>query len=99
MLTEIYCEAFGEQKKVLFSPGLNVIQGYSDEADGNGNSIGKTNMLKIIDFAFGGQYYSDSNDDVIRHVGEHDICFTHMFNGKEYSFIRSTTARNTVISI
>lgn len=97
MLTEIYCEAFGEQKKVLFSPGLNVIQGYSDEADGNGNSIGKTNMLKIIDFAFGGQYYSDSNDDVIRHVGEHDICFTHMFNGKEYSFIRSTTARNTVI--
>ena len=41
MLTEIYCEAFGEQKKVLFSPGLNVIQGYSDEADGNGNSIGR----------------------------------------------------------
>lgn len=29
MLTEIYCEAFGEQKKVLFSPGLNVIQGYA----------------------------------------------------------------------
>lgn len=97
MLTEIYCEAFGDQKKVLFSPGLNVIQGYSDETDGNGNSIGKTNMLKIIDFAFGGQYYSDSNDDVIRHVGEHDICFAHMFNGKEYRFIRSTSARNTVV--
>ena len=97
MLTEIHCEAFGDQKKVLFFPGLNVIQGYSDEADGNGNSIGKTNMLKIIDFAFGGQYYSDSNDDVIRHVGEHDICFTHMFNGKEYRFIRSATARNTVV--
>ena len=97
MLTEIYCEAFGDQKKVLFFPGLNVIQGYSDETDGNGNSIGKTNMLKIIDFAFGGQYYSDSNDDGIRHIGEHDICFTHMFNGKEYRFIRSTVARNTVL--
>ena len=97
MLTEIYCNAFGEQKKVLFFPGLNVIQGYSDEDDGNGNSIGKTNMLKIIDFTFGGQYYSDSNDDVIRHVGEHDICFTHMFNGKEYRFIRSTAERNQVI--
>lgn len=97
MLTEIYCEAFGDQKKVLFFPGLNVIQGYSDEADGNGNSIGKTNMLKIIDYAFGGKHYSDTNDDVIRHVGEHDICFAHMFNGEEYRFIRSTTAHDKVI--
>lgn len=97
MLTEIYCKAFGDEKKVLFFSGLNVIQGYSDETDGNGNSIGKTNMLKIIDYTFGGQYYTDSNDDVIRHVGEHDICFTHMFNGERHHFIRSTAERNTVI--
>jgi len=97
MLTEIHCEAFGEQKEVPFFQGLNIIQGYSDELDGNGNSIGKTNMLKIIDFTFGGQYYSDSNDDVIRHIGEHKICFTHMFNGKKYRFIRSTAERNRVI--
>ena len=44
MLTEIYCEAFGEQQRVPFFSGLNVIQGISDESDGNGNSIGKTNM-------------------------------------------------------
>ena len=28
MLTEIYCEAFGSQKKIPFSQGLNIIQGY-----------------------------------------------------------------------
>lgn len=47
MLTEIYCEAFGEQKRVPFFSGLNVIQGISDESDGNGNSIGKTNMQNV----------------------------------------------------
>lgn len=97
MLTEIYCEAFGSQKKIPFSQGLNIIQGYSDESDGGGNSIGKTNMLKIIDFTFGGKYYSDSNGDVIRHIGEHDICFAHMFNGEEYHFIRSTAEPAKVI--
>lgn len=97
MLTEIYCEAFGSQKKIPFFQGLNIIQGYSDESNGNGNSIGKTNMLKIIDFTFGGKYYSDSNDDVIRHIGEHDICFTHMFNGENYHFIRSTAEPARVI--
>lgn len=89
MLIEIYCEAFGDQKKIPFFQGLNVIQGISDELDGNGNSIGKTNMLKIIDFAFGGQYYAASNDDVIRHIGDHSICFAHMFNGKVYWFRRN----------
>ncbi len=97
MLTEIYCEAFGEQKRVPFFSGLNVIQGISDESDGNGNSIGKTNMLKIIDFAFGGKYYIESNGDVIRHKGHHNICFTHMFNGKAYWFMRNTKKHNTVI--
>ena len=57
MLVEIRCGAFGEVKQVPFSSGLNVIQGIS------GNSIGKSNMLKIIDYAFGGKYYSDSNED------------------------------------
>lgn len=97
MLIEIYCEAFGTKKKIPFFRGLNIIQGYSDESNGNGNSIGKTNMLKIIDFAFGGRYYSDSNEDVIRHVGAHEICFTHMFNEKSYHFIRSTAEPARVI--
>lgn len=95
MLTEIYCEAFGPKKRVLFSSGLNVIQGSGSSEDGEGaNSIGKTNMLKIIDYAFGGKYYADSNKDVINHVGDHDICFTHKFGSTEYSFRRSASSAN-----
>ncbi|MBR3237864.1 MAG: DUF2326 domain-containing protein [Oscillospiraceae bacterium] len=86
MLTEIYCSSFGEDKKIPFTPGLNVIQGRS------GNSIGKSNILKIVDYAFGGGYYAKSNKDVIKHVGEHDICFCHMFEGKSHFFIRSASS-------
>ena len=86
MLTEIYCSSFGEDKKIPFTSGLNVIQGRS------GNSIGKSNILKIVDYAFGGGYYAKSNKDVIKHVGEHDICFCHMFEGKSYYFIRSASS-------
>ena len=75
MLTEIYCEAFGTEKHIPFTLGLNIIQGRG------GNSIGKSTVLKIIDYAFGGKYYSDSNDDVIKHVGDHEICFAHTFEG------------------
>lgn len=98
MLTEIYCEAFGEEKKIPFFLGLNIIQGVSNDLDENGgNSIGKTNMLKIVDFAFGGQYYSESNSDVIKHVGTHDICFTHTFNGVSYRFRRNASDRSNVV--
>lgn len=90
MLTEIYCSSFGEDKKIPFTPGLNIIQGRS------GNSIGKSNILKIVDYAFGGDYYAESNKDVIKHVGEHDICFCHMFEGKSYFFIRSTSSPSRV---
>lgn len=97
MLTEIYCEAFGSKKRVLFSSGLNVIQGSGSSEDGEGaNSIGKTNMLKIIDYAFGGKYYAGSNKDVINHVGDHNICFTHKFGSTEYSFRRSAGSANKV---
>ncbi len=98
MLTEIYCASFGNNKQIPFYAGLNVIQGYAGESDADcGNSIGKTSMLKIIDFAFGGKYYTDSNEDVIRHVGHHDICFTHTFSGTPHYFSRSTTSPGVVI--
>lgn len=91
-MTEIYCDAFGENKRIAFSPGLNIIQGIGGSEDGPGaNSIGKTTMLKIIDYAFGGKYYSDSNKDIIKYVGKHDICFTHFFNGISYYFKRDAT--------
>ena len=87
MLTEVFCEAFGPEKRILFSSGLNVIQGV------RGNSIGKSSALKIIDYAFGGKYYAESNDDIIKHVGPHDICFSHTFEGKSFFFKRD--AQNT----
>lgn len=97
MLTEIYCEAFGEEKRISFYQGLNIIQGIGDSSDSSGaNSIGKTNMLKIIDYAFGGRYYAQSNDDVLRHVGSHDICFTHTFNGNSFYFRRNAEKENVV---
>lgn len=98
MLTEIYCDAFGSQKNVPFSFGLNVIQGIGNSEDQEGsNSIGKSSMLKIIDYAFGGDYYAQSNSDVIKHVGEHDVCFTHRFGSEEFSFRRSANAPGIVI--
>ncbi|MBR2934224.1 MAG: DUF2326 domain-containing protein [Oscillospiraceae bacterium] len=98
MLTEIYCAAFGETKRIPFSNGLNVIQGHAgDSESGGGNSIGKTSMLKIIDYAFGGKYYADSNDDIIRHVGEHDVCFTHTFNGTSYYFCRNASKPGAIL--
>lgn len=90
MLTEIYCETFGEDKRILFSPGLNVIQGLE------GNSIGKSSVLKIIDYAFGGRYYAESNDDILKHVGNHDICFTHTFEGVDYFFRRNAKKHSKV---
>ncbi len=91
MLTEIYCEAFGKTKSIPFAPGLNVIQGYS------GNSIGKSSFLKIVDYAFGGRYYAESNGDIIKHVGEHDICFCHTFDGVPHYFRRGATSRKKVL--
>ena len=91
MLTEIYCEAFGETKKISFYAGLNVIQGIS------GNSIGKSNALKIIDYAFGGRYYAESNDDVIKYVGEHDICFSHTFGNETFYFKRNAKKLGKVL--
>lgn len=90
MLVEIRCGAFGEVKQVPFSSGLNVIQGVS------GNSIGKSNMLKIIDYAFGGKYYSDSNEDVRKNVGEHEICYAHAFDGETFYFKRSAKSHRKV---
>lgn len=96
MLLEIYCETFGKDKRVPFDAGLNIIQGDGNSEDKSGNSIGKTSMLKIIDYAFGGEYYGQSNEDIIRHIGHHRICFTHIFNGEPYYFCRETTKNRKV---
>lgn len=60
MLVEIYCDKFktgGKDGKIRpaikFHKGLNAVMGDSNRS----NSIGKSTLLMIIDFVFGGEDY------------------------------------------
>ena len=68
MLREIYCEQF-HQKRIEFDDGLNVVLGTST----GDNSIGKSTLMLIIDFVFGGKTYSEETD-ILEKVGPHRIC-------------------------
>lgn len=84
MLVEIKSEIFRE-KEIKFHFGLNVVLG--DEKASN--SIGKSNLLLIIDFIFGGKSYLSHSKDVIEQLGEHAFYFCFQFE-KEYKFKRVT---------
>ena len=90
MLCEIYCEQF-HQKKILFSPNLNVVLG-TNTGD---NSIGKSTFMLIVDFVFGGDTYSKSTD-ILKNVGPHDIYFKFSFDEQNYYFSRSNFENNIV---
>lgn len=90
MLKEIICDKLSD-KKIVFKEGLNVVVGDDDAA----NSIGKSNSLLLIDFAFGGSSYAGS-DDVVTHVGQHEMKIHFVFDGTDYFFVRNTSAPNTV---
>ena len=85
MLKKISCNIF-LQKEIVFHEGLNAIVG-DDIAS---NSIGKSTMLMIIDFVFGGDDYISKNHDVVDNLGHHDFRFVFNFDNKDYYFIRST---------
>ncbi|WP_100489202.1 DUF2326 domain-containing protein [Sporolactobacillus pectinivorans] len=85
MLRKIECSKF-TQKEILFHSGLNTIVG--DELASN--SIGKSNMLMIIDFVFGGRDYISKNKDVVVNLGHHSFKFEFDFTGEKLYFIRST---------
>ena len=74
MLKEIYCPLFKEGKTlrspILFHKGLNIILG---SEQGKAGSIGKSTMLLIIDFVFGGNAYMKS--DAVQQLGEHTVYF------------------------
>lgn len=65
MLIDIQCDRFRE-KSVRFGEGLNVVVG-DDNAT---NSIGKSTLLMIVDFAFGGTTLIEHNQDVINELGD-----------------------------
>ncbi len=84
MLKQIICDKF-IQKKIVFHKGLNTVTG-DDVAT---NSIGKSNMLMIIDFVFGGNDYITKNRDTVENLGDHEFKFSFEFD-EEMFFIRNT---------
>ena len=56
MLKEIYSSVI-KQKTIKFHKGLNVVLGDNNAS----NSIGKSTMLLIIDYVFGGDTYIKSD--------------------------------------
>ncbi|KGP75459.1 chromosome partitioning protein ParA [Desulfosporosinus sp. Tol-M] len=97
MLTEISCELFRvnglARKPIRFDKGLNIILGGKTGV----NSIGKSTMLLIIDFAFGGDTYAKS--DAVKQLGNHNIHFTFEFDGKPYYFIRHTATPGNIFQV
>jgi len=84
MLTYIECEWFTE-KRIYFKEKLNIVVG--DRA--NSNSIGKSTLLKIIDFIYGGDTLITHSKDVSEILGYHSYIYQLKLD-KVYIFERNT---------
>lgn len=51
-----------------FSLGLNIVLGIKDDSTGSTNSLGKTTLLRAIDFCFEGKYQNFYEDDESRNI-------------------------------
>jgi hypothetical protein len=91
MLREIRCEKF-RVGVVSFHPGLNVVLG-DDNAT---NSIGKSTLLMLVDFVFGGSTLLEWNADVVAELGHHHYDFAFEFDGELHRFRRETITPETV---
>lgn len=85
MLTEVRCEKFLE-KSISFHSGLNVVLGDSVAT----NSIGKSTLLMVLDFVYGGESFLDHNKDVVAELGDHDYYFSFNFDEVDHYFRRGT---------
>lgn len=86
MLIKLQSDKF-RQRSISFRAGLNVVLG-DDNAT---NSIGKSSLLMVLDFAFGGNSLLEHNKDVIAELGHHDYCMIFQFHGEKYYFCRGTS--------
>jgi hypothetical protein len=93
MLIEIRSNQF-RTKRVAFHKGLNVVLGDENAT----NSIGKSTLLMIIDFAFGGGSLLEHNKDLTQELGHHDYFFTFAFGDELYRFRRGTYEPDLVYS-
>lgn len=87
MLKRIRCDKFRE-KEIIFHPGLNAVIG--DEIASN--SIGKSTLLMIIGFVFGGSEYIKTNSDAIEQLGPHEFLLEFDFEDEKLYFSRSTSS-------
>lgn len=91
MLTEIRCNQFRDSV-ITFHTGLNVVLGDENAT----NSIGKSTLLMIIDFVFGGDSFLKFNTDVVQELGHHEYNFCFEFDQKRFYFKRKTDSPNVV---
>lgn len=91
MLREIRCEKF-RTRVVSFHPGLNVVLG-DDNAT---NSIGKSTLLMLVDYVFGGSTLLVWNKDIVAELGHHHYDFAFEFDGELHRFRRETITPETV---
>ncbi len=98
MLKEVSCDAFkiGDEPRppIKFHMGLNTVLG---SVRGEAGSIGKSTMMLIIDFVFGGNTYVDS--DAVKELDDHTIYFTFEFDGVEYRFARRPSDPGNVVVV
>jgi hypothetical protein len=92
MLKEINCKQFIENP-IIFNSGLNSILG----DDYSTNSIGKSTLLMIIDFIFGGSSFLTKNSGSIKELGHLTYNYEFIFDSKSYYFGRNTEFENTVM--
>lgn len=90
MLKEIKCVHF-TQPTISFHAGLNVILGDDDAK----NSIGKSTVLMIIDFVFGGNSMVQDTSGAIRELKHHHYDFAFDFD-RVYYFSRATDDSRSV---
>lgn len=92
MLNKIHCTQFFETP-IQFKGGLNIIEGDIHST----NSIGKSTLLMIVDFVFGGQSYIKNNSGAIKAIGDHEFIYSFTFRKKEYAFLRETSRNDVVV--
>jgi hypothetical protein len=93
MLKEIKCDQFIEPI-IEFNNGLNSVLG----DDISTNSIGKSTLLMIIDFVFGGNTFINKNSGSIEHLGDLTFKFKFKFGNVNSHYLRQT-ANPDVISL
>lgn len=99
MLVEVSCDKFIDdgmsRKPILFNQGLNVVLG--DET--GSNSIGKSTLLLVIDYVFGGDDYLLKALDVHEHVGRHQVKAVFEFQGEKFFFLRDTGNPRQIVKL